>query len=130
MPSIVHPLPRGSRSAMHRVSTMSPAFVPYDVAVAGAGISGLTCAAALRRAGLRTFVLEAGDRVGGCISSVHRDGCIADGGPQTLVASPQLTSLLASLALDQKVLRAKSGTPWFFARGRLERAPMSPPAFL
>jgi len=61
---------------------MTPAFVPYDVAIAGAGISGLTCAAALRRAGLRTCVLEAGDRVGGCISSVHRDGCIADGGPQ------------------------------------------------
>jgi protoporphyrinogen/coproporphyrinogen III oxidase len=109
---------------------MTPAFVPYDVAIAGAGISGLTCAAALRRAGLRTFVLEADDRIGGCISSVHRDGCIADGGPQTFVASPQLTSLFARLSLGDRVLRAKTGTPWFFARGRLERAPMSPPAFL
>ena len=109
---------------------MSPAFIPYDVAIAGAGISGLTCAAALRRAGLRTFVLEADDRIGGCISSVQRDGCIADGGPQTFAASPQLTSLFATLSLDDKVLRAKTGTPWFFARGRLERAPMSPPAFL
>lgn len=108
---------------------MTPAFVPYDVAIAGAGISGLTCAAALRRAGLRTFVLEAGDRIGGCISSVHRDGCIADGGPQTFAASPQLTSLFGTLSLDDKVLRAKSGTPWFFSRGRLNRAPMSPSAF-
>lgn len=109
---------------------MTPAFVPYDVAIAGAGISGLTCAAALRRAGLRTVLLEAGDRIGGCISSVHRDGCIADGGPQTFAASAQFSQLLSMLSLDDKLLRAKSGTPWFFAHGRLERAPTSPPAFL
>src|SRR5690348_38890 len=108
---------------------MTPAFVPYDVAIAGAGISGLTCAAALRRAGLRTFVLEAGDRVGGCISSVRREGCIADGGPQTFAASPQLAALLSSLSIDGRLLRAKTGTPWFFAHGRLDRAPTSPPAF-
>lgn len=109
---------------------MTPAFVPYDVAIAGAGISGLSCAAMLRRAGLRTFVLEAGDRVGGCISSVRRDGCIADGGPQTFVASPQLAALLSSLGLDERLVRAKAGTPWFFAHGRLDRAPTSPTAFL
>ncbi|HET9343584.1 MAG TPA: protoporphyrinogen oxidase [Candidatus Eremiobacteraceae bacterium] len=109
---------------------MTPAFVPYDVAIAGAGITGLTCAVSLRRAGLRTCVLEAGDRVGGCISSVHRDGCIADGGPQTFAASPQFTRLLSALSLDDKLLRARTGTPWFFAHGRLERAPTSPPAFL
>lgn len=103
--------------------------MPYDVAVAGAGISGLTCAAALRKAGLRVCVLEADDRVGGCISSVRRDGCIADGGPQTFAPSPDFNALVASLSLDDRLLRAKTGTPWFFANGRLERAPMSPPAF-
>lgn len=109
---------------------MTPAFVPYDVAIAGAGISGLTCAAALRKAGLRVFVLESSDRVGGCISSVRRDGCIADGGPQTFAASPQLAALVSSVSIDDRLVRATTGTPWFFSRGRLERAPTSPPAFL
>ena len=109
---------------------MTPAFVPYDVAIAGAGISGLTCAAALRKAGLRVVVLEADDRIGGCISTVRRDGCIADGGPQTFASSPQLSILLSSLSLDDKLVRARTGTPWFFSSGRLAQAPMSPPAFL
>jgi len=109
---------------------MSSSFQPYDVVVAGAGISGLTCAWALRRAGLRVIVLEAGDDVGGCISTVRRDGCIADGGPQTLAATPAVMDVVASLGLDDKVRRAAAGVPFFFAHGRLEPAPTSPGAFI
>lgn len=108
---------------------MTPAFQPYDVVVAGAGISGLTCAWSLRRAGLRILVLEAGDDVGGCISTVRRDGCIADGGPQTFAATPDFFDLIAALALDDKVLRARSGAPYFYSFGRLEPAPTSPGSF-
>ncbi len=109
---------------------MSSSFQPYDVVVAGAGISGLTCAWALRRAGLRVMVLEAGEDVGGCISSVRRDGCIADGGPQTFAATPALMDVVAALGLDDKVQRAKAGVPFFFARGHLEPVPTSPGAFI
>lgn len=130
VPPGVHPLSRRPIRALHRVARMTPAFVPYDVAIAGAGISGLTCAAALRKAGLRVCVLEADDRVGGCISTVRRDGCIADGGPQTFAVSAHFNSLVASLSLEDRLLRASAGTPWFFSGGRLERAPMSPPAFI
>jgi oxygen-dependent protoporphyrinogen oxidase len=37
---------------------------------------------------------------------------------------------LSALSLDDKLVRAKAGTPWFFAHGRLERAPTTPQAFL
>lgn len=39
---------------------------PYDAIVIGGGINGLTCAAMLGKAGLRTLLLEARDTVGGC----------------------------------------------------------------
>src|SRR5579863_3948627 len=109
---------------------MTTRFVPYDAVIVGAGISGLVCAHAVRRAGLRPFVLEAGDRVGGCISTVRRDGCIADGGPQTFAAAPSFMQLVSSLGLDRRLQRAADGTPWFYAHGRLAPAPSSPGALL
>ena len=41
----------------------------FDHIVIGAGISGLGAAHFSARRGLSTLVLEAGDRVGGCINS-------------------------------------------------------------
>ncbi len=39
---------------------------PFDVVIIGAGHNGLTCAAYLARAGLKTLVLERRDLIGGC----------------------------------------------------------------
>ena len=38
----------------------------YDAIVIGGGVNGLTCAALLGKAGLRTVLLERRDEVGGC----------------------------------------------------------------
>jgi protoporphyrinogen/coproporphyrinogen III oxidase len=53
---------------------------PYDVIVVGAGPSGLAAAHRLAQAGLGIRILEAADRVGGKMSTVHRDGFVADNG--------------------------------------------------
>ncbi|MCJ7615070.1 MAG: FAD-dependent oxidoreductase, partial [Desulfobacterales bacterium] len=45
-----------------------------DVVVIGAGISGLTAAALLSKAGLHVVVFEAGSSVGGCIAGFERKG--------------------------------------------------------
>ena len=109
---------------------MSQSYVPYDVAVAGAGISGLTCAWALRKAGLRVVVLDAAHDVGGCISTVRRDGCIADGGPQTFNPTPSFLDVVSGVGLEGSLVQAKSGAPYLFSHGRLTKAPTSPPAFV
>lgn len=60
----------------------------FDVAVAGAGIAGLTCAAALAQAGMRVAVLEAAAHAGGRASSSVEDG-IARARAGVIVVAPQ-----------------------------------------
>lgn len=60
------------------------------VVIVGAGMAGLTCAVALRDAGIRAIVLEASSSVGGRVGSwVNQDGFVLDLGFQVLLtASP------------------------------------------
>src|SRR5512146_2462660 len=46
-------------------------FFPADVLVIGAGVAGLTAAGELSRAGVNVRLLEARDRIGGRIFTVH-----------------------------------------------------------
>lgn len=74
-----------------------------DIAVVGAGLSGLACAQRLTRAGLDVRVIEASDAVGGRVRTDRVDGFRLDRGFQVLnTAYPELT---AQVDLDQLDLR-------------------------
>ena len=59
----------------------------YDVIIIGAGITGLTTAYYLAKAGRRVAVVERGDKVGGQIATFEENGFVFESGPNTGVLS-------------------------------------------
>ncbi|HTJ00530.1 MAG TPA: protoporphyrinogen oxidase [Dongiaceae bacterium] len=76
-----------------------------SVAVIGAGITGLTAAFYLKRAGVPVTVYEASPRVGGVIQSLRQDGYLAEFGPNTLLeTSPKIGQLVRDAGLQSRRL--------------------------
>ena len=76
-----------------------------SVAIIGAGITGLTAAFYLKRAGIPVTVYEAGDRVGGAIQSLRQDGYLAESGPNTILeTSPKIGQLVRDAGLESRRL--------------------------
>jgi oxygen-dependent protoporphyrinogen oxidase len=99
--------------------------------VIGGGVSGLVCAYALRKAGADALCVEASDRAGGAIRTERRDGYLLELGPQSFSGTAQMLQLLDELGIRQKVVQAPGGAPrYVLVNGKLQKVPMSPPAFL
>ncbi|XP_047945921.1 protoporphyrinogen oxidase, mitochondrial isoform X1 [Salvia hispanica] len=78
-----------------------------NVAVIGAGVSGLSAAYKLKLQGLNVTVFEADGRVGGKLRSISRDGLIWDEGANTMTESEAPVGFL----LDNLGLRDKQQFP-------------------
>lgn len=75
------------------------------VAIIGAGITGLTAAFYLKRKGIPVTVYEAGQRVGGVIQSLRKDGYLAESGPNTILeTSPKISKLVREAGLESRRL--------------------------
>ena len=76
-----------------------------SVAIIGAGITGLTAAFYLKRAGWNVTVFEASSRTGGVIQSVRKDGFLAEFGPNTILeTSPKIKQLVIDAGLESRKL--------------------------
>ncbi len=74
-----------------------------SVAVIGAGITGLTAAFYLQKRGIPVTVYESGNRVGGVIQSLRRDGYLAEFGPNTILeTSPKIGQLIRDAGLASR----------------------------
>ncbi len=108
-----------------------------DVLVIGAGISGLTAAFRLRRAGLSVEVIEASGRVGGAIETHSEAGFRFELGPNTVLENhPAVSELLRDAGLDdeanrEKVVASPAAKRRYLWKGdHLEPLPGGPPGLL
>jgi protoporphyrinogen/coproporphyrinogen III oxidase len=100
--------------------------VIVDVLVIGGGIAGLSTAFHLvRRAPQKSCCLvEAGERAGGNIRALRRDGCTVDLGPDVLVARDKsATDACEVLGLEMITPNAASRCVQVARRGRIEPLP-------
>jgi protoporphyrinogen/coproporphyrinogen III oxidase len=99
--------------------------------VVGAGISGLVCAYALRKAGIDAQLVESSAIPGGVIRSERRDGYLLEHGPQSFNATSALVKLCRELHIDDQLLPAPANAPrYVLVKGNLRPVPLSPPAFI
>ena len=100
-----------------------------QVVVVGAGITGLACAQRLLARGIEPLVLEAGDRVGGKITTVREAGYEFEAGPNTLMASSQgVFDLIRDAGLETEVIEPSPAAKkrYVLFHGALRAVPMSP----
>jgi len=97
------------------------------VGIVGAGITGLSLAHHLDRAGVDHVVLEASDEPGGVVRSGRVDGTLLEWGPQRLRRTDPIDELIDDLGLDGEVVEAGDTEMFVYAEGELGRAPFSKP---
>ena len=104
-----------------------------DVVVVGAGISGLTAAWRLKKAGIDVLLLEASSEVGGCARTERRDGFLVEKGPfNVMVRDRAFEQLLEDVSADVKVIPADRAarSRFIYHRGRLLVVPTNPAALV
>lgn len=75
--------------------------------VIGGGISGLSTAYYLAKAGIPCTLIESRPRLGGLIQTEHTHGCVVEGGPDSfLAAKPWAMDLIRELGLADEVIES------------------------
>ena len=103
------------------------------IAIIGGGISGLTLAWYLQKAGVAYDLFEAESQPGGNLRTwAAPGGYLLETGPNSLQLSPELANLLADLGLSEQVEEAAAVSQhrYVLRDGRYQALPGSPPALL
>ncbi|WP_426492761.1 protoporphyrinogen oxidase [Hymenobacter sp. 102] len=102
------------------------------IAILGGGISGLTLAWYLQRAGVDYDLFEASPRPGGNIRTEQQNGYLVETGPNSLQLSAELQELLTGLGLNGQLQEAAavSQNRYVLRQGRYQQLPASPPKLL
>jgi oxygen-dependent protoporphyrinogen oxidase len=95
------------------------------VLVIGGGITGLSAAYTLGRAGMPTLLVEAADRLGGKVRTELVDGFLIESGPDSFIDyRPAAVELARELGLGEAIIRTTDPRTVFVrARGRFGRLP-------
>ena len=97
-----------------------------DIAIIGAGLTGLTTAFWLTRAGKQIQIIERQDRAGGQIRTFQENGFVYESGPNTGVVSyPEVAELFAALSPDctLETAREESKKRWIWKGNKFHALP-------
>ncbi|MBT5902485.1 MAG: protoporphyrinogen oxidase [Opitutaceae bacterium] len=103
---------------------------PLKVAVIGGGITGLTAAYTLKKAGTSVRLFEGGAKVGGPVQSEREGDWLVEAGPNSIQEnSASLTALISELGLNssRSAARPEAKNRYIFRNGKPQAAPASPP---
>jgi oxygen-dependent protoporphyrinogen oxidase len=79
--------------------------MPQRVLIIGGGISGLSAAYYLNRAGIRPTLIEKAPQLGGVIQTTMQQGCVLEAGPDSfLAAKPAAVDLIREVGLEHQVI--------------------------
>jgi oxygen-dependent protoporphyrinogen oxidase len=79
--------------------------MPQNVVIIGGGISGLSAAYDLARAGIQHTLFEKSPRMGGVIETRAQNDCVLECGPDSfLAAKPEALALIKELGLDGELI--------------------------
>ncbi|SDJ43637.1 protoporphyrinogen oxidase [Salimicrobium halophilum] len=94
------------------------------VLVVGGGMTGLSAAYYLQKAGIETELVEKSDHLGGKISTIHKDGFTIERGPDSFLArKTSMLKLAEEVGMSEHVVKNATGTAYILAKGRLNRMP-------
>jgi oxygen-dependent protoporphyrinogen oxidase len=96
------------------------------IAIVGGGLTGLTTAFYLKKAGIDVHIFEKSDRVGGVIKTNHENGFTFESGPNTGVLShPEAVELFEDLGSDcePEIANEAAKARWIWKAGRWEPLP-------
>src|SRR5258706_6406620 len=95
------------------------------IAIVGGGISGLSAAYYLSRAGVSSTLIEKRARLGGVIQTEEIDGCLVEGGPDSfLSAKPWALEVIRELGLEGEVIGSNDHLPENLIRKGRRMVPM------
>src|ERR1044071_9814793 len=100
-----------------------------DFIIIGAGISGLTCAYKLKKAGASVLVLEEEAIAGGKITTDRINGYLLESGPNSLrIANKETARLLQELALEDRLIEASPNAKkrFILKHGKWVQVPIGP----
>lgn len=95
-----------------------------DMIIIGAGLTGLTAAYYLRKAGKKVLLIEQDNRPGGVIRTITEDGFTYEAGPNTgIISSAELVQLFHDLKLRFEIPNETTKARWIWKKGRWHALP-------
>ena len=115
------------------MNALEPARLAKRIAVLGGGLTGLTAAWHLQRAGYEPIVFEQAPRVGGAIGAIRIDGWLHELGPNSLLeGSADVATFIDAIGLGgRRLYAAPAAKQRYIVRGgRMIAMPGTPLAFV